>query len=51
MPSETEKKRPGKKGHFARDPCPAKGRKCAKSLKYGHFASCCKGNHFPTEKS
>ena len=33
----------GKKGRFARDPCPAKGRKCAKSLKYGHFASCWKG--------
>ena len=39
----------GKKGRFARDPCPTKGRKCAKSLKYGHFASCCKGNHFPLE--
>ena len=26
-----------------RYPCPAKGRKCAKSLKYGHFASCWKG--------
>ena len=38
-----------KKAHFAGDPCPAKVRKCAKSLKYGHFASCCKGNHFPLE--
>ena len=34
----------GQEGHFARDrSCPARGRKCAKCDKYGHYASCCKG--------
>lgn len=33
----------GKEGHFSRDRnCPAKGRKCSKREKYGHFARCCK---------
>ena len=32
-----------KEGHFSRDRnCPAKGRKCSKREKYGHFARCCK---------
>ncbi|KAL9964616.1 hypothetical protein ACROYT_G028279 [Oculina patagonica] len=34
----------GKEGHFAKDgSCPARGRKCSKRGKYGHYASCCKG--------
>ena len=33
----------GKEGHFSRDRnCPAKGRKCSKREKHGHFARCCK---------
>ena len=43
------KEKAGEEGTFRSNPCPAKGRKCEKSLKYGHFASCCKGNHFPLE--
>lgn len=35
----------GKECHFAqrRTECPARGRKCSKCGKYGHYASCSKG--------
>ena len=34
----------GQEGHFARDrSCLARGQKCAKCDKHGHYASCCKG--------
>ena len=39
----------GKSGHFSRDSCcPAKGRKCAKCFRYGHFAALCRGNVRPS---
>ena len=38
----------GKEGHFAQDRnCPARGRKCSKCGKYGHYGSCCKGGRNP----
>ena len=37
-----------KEGHFAKDGnCPARGRKCSKCGKYGHYANCCKGGRIP----
>ena len=34
----------GREGHLAIDrSCPAKGKKCAKCVRYGHFALCCQG--------
>ena len=34
----------GREGHLAIDrSCPAKGKKCAKCGRYGHFALCCQG--------
>ena len=37
-----------KEGHFAQSKsCPARGRKCSKCGKYGHYASCCKGGRNP----
>ena len=42
----------GKKGHFSRDLCcPAKGRKCAKCSRYGHFAVCCRGSNRPSPRA
>ena len=39
----------GKSGYFSRDSCcPAKGRKCAKYFRYGHFAALCRGNVRPS---
>ena len=33
------------KGHFKRDPnCPARGSKCQKCHKFGHYAVCCRNN-------
>ena len=34
------------KGNFAQSKnCPARGHKCSKCCKYGHYASCCKGEN------
>ena len=34
----------GREGHLAKDRnCPARGKKCAKCGRYGHFAVCCRG--------